>query len=325
MAKDKSNRVKLSNVNPDPESVVEFLKVNGRSHRSFYHYTDLRSVIGMIKNNKFHLSNGNKMNDHDETKRGSADVWKHIYLASFNFGDNENMALWGLYSIPWETGVRLEIPGKTMRAWIDGLKHKSPLYVVGKDSLGSFTYDLIDNPYHTVLTDVVYADNQGLKKDSSTNLQNPLILKHNSGKLEAPADMDCKPGMSGFIKNEAWSYEQEVRIRIDTYEPLINKQDNKSIAKSIDSESVTDDDYIVEQVAVDFPDEIIEECRITACPWFDGNLEEKLREAIRNIQQIEPSKNMPFGQIGRSKFSDLVNNMKRPCWQCTQGHFEQKA
>lgn len=204
-----SNKPILSKIKPnsngiiEADSVVDFLKSNGRSHRCYYHYTDLRAVVGMIKNDKFHLSCGEKMNDGDEIHRGSTNIWSHIYLASFNFGDNENMALWGLYSIPWETGVRIEIPGKAMRAWIDGLKHKSPLYVVGKDSHKNFTYDLIDAPYRAILTDVVYAENKVSKKDNEINPETALSLKHNSGKLDVSEGMDSDPGMTGFVKNMA--------------------------------------------------------------------------------------------------------------------------
>lgn len=86
----------------------------------------------------------------------------------------------------------------------------------------------------------------------------------------------------------------------------------------------SDDKHIVEQVAVDFPDEIINECRITACPRFDGNLEEKLVEAIRDSQETGQREIFPFREFGKSRFDDLVDNMKQPCWECTQGKFKQK-
>lgn len=58
------------------------------------------------------------MNDKQELTKGDMRIWSNIYLASFSYGEEENMAMQGLYGIPTEDAVRITIPGKVMREWI---------------------------------------------------------------------------------------------------------------------------------------------------------------------------------------------------------------
>ncbi len=96
--------------------------------------------------------------------------------------------------------------------------------------------------------------------------------------------------MTGFIKNDAWKYENEVRIHVQIKKPI---------------------NY--EKIAIKLTDDIIRTMTITAGPYFSGNLLERIR---KRIPQIIESK-----QMQDSGFKSLVK-YKTLCSLCTHREFQ---
>ncbi len=60
---------------------------------------------------------------HEALMKGSWNIWNRTYIGSFSYGSSENMAMWGLYGLPWEDAVRLEIPRVFMLNWIKSIEY----------------------------------------------------------------------------------------------------------------------------------------------------------------------------------------------------------
>lgn len=266
----------------DTHEIVNLLSENGYLHNSYYHYTNLASIVGMAKSRKFHISSGDRMNDGNEIQKGSQEIWKRIYIGSFNYGANENMGLWGLYSIPWADGVRLEIPNKAMNQWVDMIRKSGRLYHVHWDSdTKAYRYTPLNVHFDIDLVDVVYIEREkaGYK----------LLCGSDRGKIDQRIDRESE--MTGYIKNSVWAYEQEVRIRVYTYET-----------------------HPYKQLAIDFPDEIFSQCTIWGCPWFSGDIQSRMEDEIL----------FPFKGERFSSFSRLADKMKTACDMCKHERFSPK-
>ena len=221
----------------DIDSMITFLKEKGGNHENYYHYTTWDSLTKIMQNKTFLLTRGNslRINDqHEAQMKGSREEWHKIYIGSFAFGSSENMAMWGLYGLPWQDAVRLSIPKEYMNKWINSI-NQIQLFEDGRtvDYQGGFKISL---------NDIVYV---GGKKGSDN-----LFLTH-YGKSITVSDtyplygIDTAPEMTGFIKNYAWQYENEVRLRIRL---------------------AHDTNY--EKICVSIPEDVINSITVTKGPCF---------------------------------------------------------
>ena len=182
------------------------LEEKGKNHECYYHYTTWDSLTKIIQNKTFLLTRGNSLsiNDqHEAHMKGSWAEWNKIYIGSFAFGSFENMAMWGLYGLPWRDAVRISIPKENMNRWINSIQ-QIELFENGEtiDYQGGF---------EASLNDIIYV---GGKRGS-----NDLQLTHSSTRIPVNNTypfygIDTSPKMTGYIKNHAWKYENEVRLRI---------------------------------------------------------------------------------------------------------------
>lgn len=74
--------------------------------------------------------------------------------------------------------------------------------------------------------------------------------------------------LTGYIKDEAWSYEKEMRIKCQI-------------------DNIGGD---IKKISIPIPEYIIDDIVITAGPLFKGNLQEKLREEISRTIECKTSK-----------------------------------
>jgi len=259
------------------KDLVEFLNDHGLNHKNYHHYTDIDSAIKILNSGSLHLTRGNSMsiNDYQECKKGSEEDWYKTYIASFGYGNNENMAMWGLYGLPWQNAVRISIPGSLMIKWINSINN---IYSTSYEN-GTYMYNKLACKKNINLADIIYIagdrSSQNLKltwKDISMNVsENPQLLH-----------IDEKAEMTGYIKNSAWKYENEVRIRVYTQEKI---------------------NY--EKISIQIPPEITEGITITAGPYFKGNIADIIEQKVTT----------PPRNILNSIFTNLVN-YKSICKMC---------
>ena len=237
----------------DTYSMIDFLKQKGGNHEYYYHYTTWDALSKILSNKKFLLTRGNslRINDqHEALMKGSWEEWNKIYIGSFAFGSSEIMAMWGLYGLPWRDAVRISIPKEEMRSWIKHIR-RVKLFDNGRavDYQGDFDVGL---------NDIVYVTG----KKGTDNLR----LTHNTRSITVSEinplyGIDKAEEMTGYIKNYAWQYENEVRIRIR----LAN-------------------DTGYEKISIDIPDEVADSITVTTGPnfkWKDDRLLSRLSDEKR--------------------------------------------
>lgn len=260
------------------DSIINFLEQKGKNHKCYYHYTTWESLKKIMENKSFLLTRGNslKINDqHEASKKGVKEVWDRTYIGSFAFGSSENMAMWGLYGLPWEDAIRIAIPSLSMGKWFQSI---ISAVVWDGDSKGK----IIQNP-ETVLTDIMYIT--GNKFDSTLRLTHADKSKtiSNSGPLRA---FDETPAITGYVKNYAWHYENEVRLII-------------RLAEYINSE----------KLSIKIPDNILDTTSVTTGPYFKPKNDD-LFVALHNQ-----------GRIYESGFKNLVN-YRTLCSMCKHREFK---
>lgn len=188
--------------------------------------------------------------------------------------DKENIGMWSMYSQLWEKGVKITLPRKTVINWI---KETKKLLVISPRDLQRTRKEIIVDGHNVSLrlSAVAYsnADSlQGNEQEKITwsntknyNIRHPMLL----------------PELIGYIKNIAWSYEKEVRIKAEF-------NNNSGI----------------QRVAIPLTDEVIRKMTITAGPLFVGSLKDVLLEEA--IYEINTEQSIFTGQL----------NIENPCLKC---------
>ena len=270
------------------EQLLDFLEAKGNNHNYYHHYTTLDNLIKMIDSRYFLMTRGDSVNindQHEYRAKGSAALWRKTYLGSFAYGESENMAMWGLYGLPWDEAVRISIPRKAMEKWVLSVTDVFSAEIVNKE----LHTKRLKTPFDIRLSDIVYIkgergsnESKLLWNDKSISLKGKLMLK----------GIDLDDRMTGFIKSDAWKYENEVRIHIQ-FQTTVN----------------------TDRIAIPLPIEVISSMSITTGPYFTGDPFEKIRAKIPYLVNTE--------QMTESGFKNLVK-YKSLCTMCRHKTFVRK-
>ncbi len=248
----------------DSNTLIEYLEQKGCNHKNYYHYTNWESFEKIMEYRTFLLTRGNarSINDQHEAKmKGNYDVWNRTYIASFSYGSSENIAMWGLYGLPRKDAIRICIPKSEMLKWYNSIEE----FFVWDENQVTDTV----NEFNKSLTDIVYI--QGRKNDSSFTLTHSFdnATKQNRDQFYK---LDEMPEMTGYIKNYAWRYENEVRLKIKS------------------------DVYLgSEKICLQLPQSLIDSISITTGPGF-------VRKNSPLLRRLEKKQ-----RVFTSGFSQLVN------------------
>lgn len=219
------------------KELIKFAEKNAESHRRFYHYTTLDSLTKILETKTLWLSKGNKMNDLQEQTKGSFNIWNETFLSSFCFGTSESIAMWTMYGIPWNKGVRLSFSGSEFIDWVKGVREVRSVY--------QNTPDRIVSVKNIVVTDVMYTSYESSEKTEKIKLDSYNLIDTNNQFGEP--NISRKDEITGYIKNRAWEFENETRVKV-----------------RVSSPSVTYD-----KVSIKLTDKLLASTEITLNPWID--------------------------------------------------------
>ena len=259
-----------------PTDLIRYLNDDAKrlaNSEYIYHYTTLSSVIKIIKSKRWHLANAIDMNDKLELKNGDSAKWPNIFFSSFMTEDRENIGMWSMYAQPWEKGVMIAIPSNVVRKWIHSIREIEEISTLNYLPTGKKVQ--LSN-YQITLACVVYTNTDALTNQTTieklcwSNVVNTQF--RNASHMKE---------LTGYIKDMAWSYEKEVRIRVE----FINVEGFK-------------------RVSINIPDEVINSMIITASPLFEGDLLAELQTET----EYQISTNL-------SRFSERLN-IKSICRTC---------
>lgn len=261
------------------DELLSYLCAKGMNHNSYYHYTTWDSFSKIYDSKLFLLTRGNslRMNDqHEPLAKGDRKEWNRIYVGSFSYGKTENMAMWGLYGQPAQDAVRIEIPRDAMNRWISSVKQ---VYLWDGQVVGPIDAGI-------TLTDIVYVSGESGSSKLQLTHRDRTMWTTDKPDLYG-VDVDRK--MTGYIKNYAWHYENEVRLRVELPESTG-----------------------MEKIAIEIPDEVLNSMKIMKGPSFKYK-----KDNIYDLMRRE-------GRVEESGFENLLN-YRTLCDICGHGGFVKSA
>lgn len=194
----------------DTETLLSYLKNPAGGLRSAYHYTNLESLYQIFSNKTLRFSRMSKMNDYFEREFFCNDHDFFFCLSKSKEDENENFGMWAMYGNlnskknkeAKNIGVKIYFPKGTLKQICNENKN---LYIY------SVAYtNLIDN-YRNLNDFTIHVDS-----------------------YDATIKDFNKEQCSGFLKDTAWRYENEMRLRIPaTTENITDKTKDISISDKI--------------------------------------------------------------------------------------------
>ena len=268
---------KFSNINTSEELKLYLDDMTNRLKNSpyLYHYTTISNVVKMIKGKTWHLGNAAGMNDHLEYKNGDSHRWNNLFFSCFMGEDKENIGMWSMYAQPWEKGVKIALPKEVIRKWIRETKEILEISTSNYQPTGQ-AITIGENGARLKLSSVAYCNADSLQETKAKEK-----LMWSTATNTNIKDAVRIPELTGYIKDMAWSYEKEIRIKAE-FDNIGN----------------------IKRVAIPLIDEVIDAMTITASPLFEGDLRAELEREI--AQQIK---------TGKSIFTNRLN-IRTICQEC---------
>ena len=226
------------------KDLVSYLEDARRDKDFFYHYTTLDRLELILKNKTFVLSSFSEMNDRYEEVSLHADFTRNAYVGSFSRAENEVMAMWGMYSIPWEKGVRIGIPRSVFRQWIRELEYVHAFEdgkVVGKFPVQRNQKKINAVCYYDKINNRLDWSTRRIYLGKAPGLKNPLTIQQ----------------LNGYVKHKTWATEEEIRVLLTPQIPDLPKR-----------------------IVLDIPDYMISNIRIVLGPSFNLNDYQSRLEAL---------------------------------------------
>lgn len=268
---------KFSNINTSEELKLYLDDMTNRLKNSpyLYHYTTISNVVKMIKGKTWHLGNAAGMNDNLEYKNGDSQRWNNLFFSCFMGEDKESIGMWSMYAQPWEKGVKIALPKEVIRKWIRETKEILEISTSNYQPTGQ-AITIGENGARLKLSSVAYCNADSLQETKAKEK-----LMWSTATNTNIKDAVRIPELTGYIKDMAWSYEKEIRIKAD-FDNIGN----------------------IKRVAIPLTDEVMDAMTITASPLFEGDLHAELeREIARQIK------------TGKSIFTNRLN-IRTICQEC---------
>ena len=220
----------------------------------------------ILKSRALHLSSPTSLNDEHEYKQFDKDAWKEMYMISFVRGQDESVAMWSMYGKRWEEGIKISFRSDKLENILHNLQVRQ---------INTNQEIKVSSCY---FTDIGYRNHKIIKVGS---VANGKVLGSNN---QLPVDF------VGFIKDDIWSYENELRLIVKTNLEKDYKEQGK-IKICIES--------------TDFWESIT----ITPSPRFKGNLFDR----ITNEKDLFLRKD----QVLDNPYTSLIH-VSEGCKDCTE-------
>lgn len=232
-----------------PAELIAYLDSSERlkSRKFLYHYTTIEKAIKIFKSKTWHLVNPHDMNDVVEYRNGDPRLWQNIFFASFMAENKESIAMWSMYAQPWKDGVKIAIPMSTMKEWLKSVDEILEVSPINYDELTGNSVPI--NERNVIyISSVAYSNAASCDSNSNTE----TLMWSNKKNTKIP---NCQhiSELTGYIKDDAWDYEKEVRLKAEF-----------------------ENTFGFGRVAIKIPDSVLDEITISSGPLFEGDLIQRM-------------------------------------------------
>ncbi len=279
----KNSKLKFDSLSNETE-LIKYLDAKSRlnSTKNLYQYTTVTALVGMLRSRTLHLSNAKYMNDQLEYDMGDKTIWKDLFFSCFMMEEEESIGMWSMYAQPWRDGVKITIPKDAFRELVSSSMELIEIDQVTKRPTGRKIWNKDD--YKLWISAVAYSNHESIESKDEE------VLRFGNQENRILHDMAHVPELTGYIKDEAWQYEKEVRIKA---------QFNNVMG--------------YERAAIQLPEKIIDSLTITPSPLFEGNLIDRIEKEISKLVHVD-----------RSKFNGKLN-IRKACDSCSLQLKEKKS
>ena len=278
-----------------PSDLTDYLKKQAVKHEEYHHYTNLEGLEKILETKSFKMTKGVscRLNDfHEPENKGDLFDWQRTFITCFNYSEEENMAMWGLYGKPKTDAICISISNKTFNSLVS-----QDEYIFFYKSGKNFK-EIEDKNINLFATDIFYAKGNSnenkLEKQThyDTKIKNNIKIDFNILKNEKNENGTLfkhlkQKEYTGFVKNYAWHYEDEVRI-------ITNNYSNNEILKKEES------------IYFSIPEGLINSFKITTGPNFTKFRE--LNDLLRHYEdyKLEYNKSVLWSKVNLKDFySDI--------------------
>lgn len=241
--------------------LIEYLDQKARLNSSqyVYQYTTISSLVSMFRSHTLHLGNAKYMNDQLEYQNGSYRAWKNLFFSCFMLEDKESIGMWSMYAQPWQEGVKIAISKDALRQMVSETTEIIELSQDTKQPTGRTINT--NNGFRLWISAVAYSNYDGIDLKKENEQLN--WGKQSNDKIHGAPH---KPELTGYIKDMAWSYEKEIRIKAQ-FDNWMN----------------------FERVAIELPEYVVDSMIITPSPLFEGDFKKRLEDEISRQIKTEKS------------------------------------
>lgn len=236
------------------------------NNRYLCHYTNIEAAVKIIQDKMWYIGSPINMNDGLELSHADRSIWGKIFFASFMLEPNESIAMWSMYAQPWSNGVMIRIPVEKFKKLVKSNPIVHPADATTKNANTSKIISAANSSFHAV----AYSNAESRYNGENEKLQcGGEVNDRLTGVLDSEE-------LTGYIKDIAWSYENEYRLRVD-----IN------------------DNTEYEALSINLSEDFVESIEIVAGPRFEGELLSVIQRRI--------SKTFNPERLGTSLFAQKLN------------------
>ena len=256
------------------KDLISFLDIETEDDCDFYyhHFTTFSKLVKILESEEWRFTPDSKKNDlHEYQVKESSKKRDKILSVSLMRGDEDNMAMWAMYAIPWEDAVRITFTKEAVLKWKEIVQN----YIREMDVVKSIKFH-----------NIVYY--QGFQDENKNNcLLFDDQIKQTIDK-EIFYEIQFPNEISSYIKNSAWKQEQESRLSI-----FLKEDYNKSLNIPFGN----DFSFILKNMIITFG------------PWTSKDLIISRQQRILDILS-KKGVEIPHDYVEKLDLKEYLNNRK---------------
>lgn len=212
-SQDNKSQVPFEDIHKGEELIAYLQKrVKDLDGKQMLHqYTSIKAATAILSKGELFIGSPQNMNDINEYKNfcvnGDDSAWEGVFCSCFMEEDTESIAMWSQYAQPWEEGVRLSISVEKLKKWFKSL---SEVYVADAEKNKIESQKVKNSKFQKLIYKVAYTNTEDVLRDGGKEIVFVGIKENNRFH-----NIYDNKELCGYIKNNAWNYEKEIRLRID--------------------------------------------------------------------------------------------------------------